>query len=476
MAIIILLFTICLAATLLYFFIIKKKINFTAVDLLIEAKEYEKARKLLLAPVTCREFIPDAHFLQTKLLMGTKQYDFALVEIRNLLHQKKFGKLASRREVFRLLVQYFEVTGKTEEAVQFINSYEEFYKHDFYFIFTQASCHGLARHYDKSIFLFKKALLMIPDDINCLFQLGLMLFRIGHTEQAEKYFRDALAINKKHAPSRFYTGRIFLQNSMFDQALQAFTESSNDPQLKYKALYYCAQTYIQKQLNTNAMEMLNKIKTHFKKKAAPYENRLKEYQKCLSDKLYLDTCYQLAALYAESGNYYSALEEWEEIRFINPDFKDVQQNILAYAKYGRDRIQDYLVFSAAEFSEAAGFMLKKMGYDCHRLHSAGSSDLYAECSDQGAVKNNRTLVLFRRNELPFREADIIKFFDYIRSNSCENGAVVASGDFAADAVKFALDKPVILIGKNYIMKMLKDYEKHLAGIKKHEKTPESSVE
>lgn len=79
--------------------------------------------------------------------------------------------------------------------------------------------------FDKSIWAYKKALELKPDNPNVLTDMGVMYRRMGQPEDAVKAFDDAIKVDPKHEVSRFNKGIVLLHDmNKPEEALRTWEE------------------------------------------------------------------------------------------------------------------------------------------------------------------------------------------------------------------------------------------------------------
>ena len=75
-----------------------------------------------------------------------------------------------------------------------------------------------AEQYADAIPLLKKALKANPKNADALNYLGYSHRKLGHTDQALRYYQQALAISPKHRGANEYLGELYLELKQLDKA------------------------------------------------------------------------------------------------------------------------------------------------------------------------------------------------------------------------------------------------------------------
>jgi tetratricopeptide (TPR) repeat protein len=123
-------------------------------------------------------------------------------------------------------------------------------------------------------------------------------------------------IDSKDYETRFHLGLAFLEQGLFDDAIEEFLLASEEPGRTLECYSIISKTYLQK----------NDLEAAFK-----------WLQKCLnlvregSDESYFLE-YELASLHEDKGDKRKALELYKRVKDWNPGYRDVQQKIKTLAK------------------------------------------------------------------------------------------------------------------------------------------------
>jgi tetratricopeptide (TPR) repeat protein len=123
-------------------------------------------------------------------------------------------------------------------------------------------------------------------------------------------------IDSKDYETRFHLGLAFLEQGLFDEAIEEFLLASEEPGRTLECYSIISKTYLQKNDPDEALQWLEKCLNLVKEEA---------------DEFYFLE-YELASLHEDKGEKQQALELYRKVRDWNPGYRDVQQKIKTLAK------------------------------------------------------------------------------------------------------------------------------------------------
>jgi tetratricopeptide (TPR) repeat protein len=123
-------------------------------------------------------------------------------------------------------------------------------------------------------------------------------------------------IDSKDYETRFHLGLAFLDQGLFDEAIEEFLLASEEPGRTLECYSIISKTYLQKNDPDEALQWLQKCLNLVKEGA---------------DEFYFLE-YELALLHEDKGEKQKALELYRKVKDWNPGYRDVQQKIKTLAK------------------------------------------------------------------------------------------------------------------------------------------------
>ena len=271
--------------------------------------------------------------------------------------------------------------------------------------------------------------------------LGYLLFRGKQFNEAKKEIETALKISPDAFSNYYYLGKILKENRDYSGAIKAFEKSERDPEFRQRALIERGSCYM----------MVDQV-----------ENAIGEYIhaiKCTKDEGNQETLYAryfLAACYEKTHDLEKAIEQWEKINQRNKKFRDVPAKLNEYKDIqSNDSMKEYLTQTSTSFMDickktaAAGFNLASQKveitpYGCTMLATEDKKDSWMN------VRKQIFLVEFYRESEPLEESIIRKVADKVKDQNYFKAIIFSSSSFSHGALKFAENRPIVLIGKEQL--------------------------
>ena len=221
-------------------------------------------------------------------------------------------------------------------------------------------------NYDEAEKWFRKSLEKDPYYGKAHGNLGLNYFKRGEYEKAIENFRKGLQFDPSAEVIYSNIGLVYLIQGRFDEAIENFQKCIELTPYLAETYSNLGQAYLAKDsldkaienfkkaldLNPHLVRVYSNLGQAYLAKDMPYE-AIKNYKKALELNPYLfETNLSLALVYSDLEEYDQAIKEYKNILEIKPDFFMGYYNLAAlYAKVGKD-------YLAAEYLQKA----KDSGY------------------------------------------------------------------------------------------------------------------
>jgi hypothetical protein len=217
-------------------------------------------------------------------------------------------------------------------------------------------------------------------------------------------------------------------------------------------------------MNKNAIEQYERLVTEWDDSAY--------YSKTNPVTLITETRYQLADVYLLDHDYQSAIDQWEIIQSLHPDYKDVASKLQTNRRFGKDRVQDLLIASSGEFEKIAIHAVDLMGFQILQRKLANSDRMTFVIQKTDKGKTRRLLLWFMRVHAPVGETILAEFERSMKEQGLTAGIAISPTGFSPTAIKFTFDKPFELFGRSHVMRALKSYENRFHEGPEKQKKPE----
>ncbi|MBN1897886.1 MAG: tetratricopeptide repeat protein [Spirochaetes bacterium] len=451
----------CLAiiSFILYIITSRTMVNLREVNKLVDAGQMEKAKNLLQRALYKKKFNPDAHFLMARVYFAQSLYDYSQVEIKSIIKNEKYGIYCRKDELYDLLADSYLKQNKTKEAYNHFLSLANSTPEEYHIIINLGKISLALKQYEKGIDYFQKALDLRSADADAMAGLGMAYFNMSAFDKARDLLDQAVKIDRKNFQAHYYLGLILQNKQLFDMAIAEFERAQSDKNLKLQSLYNLARCNQAKEVWTKAIqyyeEALKIVEQEDDKLKHDYNKRM-DY---VTQPLILDIRYQLAEVYQIDRNFAAAIDQWQEIESVSPGYRDVSNKIKQNIRYGKDRIQDFLIFKEIEFQKVSRYMIQYLGYMVKKLDMVDKEEILALVQGSEVdVFPGQSLIMVKRGFNPVGEREVERFFQIMKKRNIERGIIISAKGISPNAIRFALDKPVEFVGKNQVMRLLKKYE------------------
>ena len=436
----------------------KGSVDLKEVSKMIDHRDYERARTLLQKKLHSSKFSPDAHYLMAKLYSITDHDEYTLMELKIIVKYNQYGTLASKDEIYRMMGDVYLKIGKFDEAYQQYLTLEKSFPNEYSIIIHLGKILFYKKQYSDAIGYFNKALELRPNESEAIGGLGMSYFQMGDMKKAKDNLEQAVQLDRKNFTAHYYYAIYYHKHQLFDYAIGEYEKAMVDKSLKLRSLSGIANCYQLKEINIKAIETFEQILDLVEEKG----DKIRDYNKrqaYYANPFNLDVRYKLAEAYFFDKNFSAALEQWQEINTVSPDYKDVSQKMQENARYGKDRLQDLLIMKEMDFERIIRYMVDFLGYTVKKLTMVSKEKVMIEAQPNTIdVFQGVTLIMAIRIFNPVGERDISKFYEKMQKQGFKKGLVISAAGASPTGLKFALGKPIDFVGKNQVMRLLKRYE------------------
>lgn len=297
--------------------------------------------------------------------------------------------------------------------------------------------------YDKAIYCLKKARIIQPENIKINALLGQCLFK------AQK-FRDSLPFLKKvldeHPDNKeiLYDMAVAMSEvGMGDKAIKVFMHLRPDPQF-------------------GAQSCLEAGKIHERNKN--FQEAVKDYEIALKlqnvpDQIMLQIKYRLGNSWIQLNDISKALIYLKQVQAIKSGYKDTDQLVARYSELNQNKnLQIYLMSGTSDFVALCRKFITTYYKDSFvKVEDVQVSSETVEivCAIENPKWESKQLFRFYRTQNVIGDIYIREFHGKIRDAKCDQGCCVTMGSFSESAHKYTEGRPIDIIEKDELVKILK---------------------
>lgn len=331
---------------------------------------------------------------------------------------------------------------KTQEALQALAQARKIAPEGYEVNFYLGQAFYLNNEFEKAVPFLKKALLANRELIEVYEFLGLSLYKNRSFNESLAYLKKALDANPESKELLFSMADAMNESGHGDRALKVFMHLRPDPLFGAKSCL-AAGTIHQ---NSNQIE----------KAITDFEIGLRHPDTPVD--IATNIRYKLAQCYLGTGNMAKALSLFKEIQVTVPNYKDVPSLINRYQELNQNKnLQTYLISGNSDFIALCRKIVSVyFGKANVKIIAIEAQQDMAEVQTEIETAKWEDSVVFRfyRNTGSTGELHIRDFHGKIRDLKAGRGICFTAGTYSDDARKYIDGRPIDLIEKPGLIKIL----------------------
>ena len=430
--VIIVIITLIIGAVL--FFIIKSIImpkKAEAIPKLLKQGKTQNAIKLAKQILAKDQKNYMAHYFLGKAYLKENKNELALIEYRlvdeNALFGEGINELDFRKEYAALLID----KKQQNEALKNYLLLTKLDPRNAENFFQIGRIYEENNRYDQALGFMQKAAMLDKKHARAHAEIGLMLYRTKQYNEAKKEIDMALHLSPETYSSYYYLGKILKDAKDIPGAIKAIIE--------HGSCYMIVGRF------DNAMVDFQRAIELDRENAIP---------ETIYARYFLATCYEKARKLDK------AIEQWEFIYKRNKAFRDVSAKLSEYKDLqANDYLKDYLTCGNDEFvmicqnAITKGLKLQVLSTENKKW---GCQLTAVDKKDESwmSVRKQVLFIRFYREPDPLEDSAVREALDIMKSQSAIKGYIFSSSGFTNTAKRVAENRPVELIEKVKLEKVL----------------------
>jgi tetratricopeptide (TPR) repeat protein len=386
----------------------------------------------------------DAHYLLGLAYIADDKSELALMEFQAVNEIGHFEGYTKELPFRKKIAELYEKFNQPEEALKeylLLLKMEPENGDNYYnagHLFEQRN------KSDRAINYYRKALELDPRNSQARMRLGMLYYRAKRTADARTELEAAIKSQPDNYEAYYYLGKIQKELKEFIPALASFEKATKAPAFRAKALIERGGCYLSTGNNDAAIGELERAIKHIK-------------QEDKNEILYAR--YFLATALERTRRIERAVEEWEKIYAVKPNFKDTATKLGEYQELRTDdHMKDYMTSSSDEFLEICTKVTQQLGLSVRDTKTVGEGCEIIGVESQSKWRNARklpTMIRFLRVSDIVDESNVRALHEEMKSQNIQRGIIISSGGFARTAVEFAESRPIDLYNKDKLQELLK---------------------
>jgi len=435
------------AGLLIFIFIFFKTFTsprkLAALEIMLERGNTKAAIKYAKAILARNERNLDAHWYLGECYIAEKRPDLAVVEYNYIVNSGKFTNIATEKKVRqRLAATYLTLRMVDEAQKEFIllskiepNNYENYY--------NIAQLFEERNYTDSALKNYKKVISLNPQHSMAYMRIGFIMYKKQMFPEAKKAFITSLKYDPQNYACYYYLGLISKLSGDSNASLIQFRKAQNDTKLRQRALLEIGSIFaVRGDLIRASQELEKAVRLGDEDLPAILGSR-----------------YLLAKCYEANKDLLKAVEQWEQIYAKNPRYRDVAEKLAMYSDLrADDRLKDFLTAPQSKFQQYCTNLVEKMGLAIQDIFLRNQdlveiSALEIQSRWRNAKKSPSIVKIFRSAE-PIGYDVIRGLYDQMRKMNAMRSICITSSRFTKSAIEFAQIRPIDLIDKEELVKLL----------------------
>ena len=435
-------------AGLIYFIvmIVRNTVNprkIGSIERLIESGNIKSALRQVKSLLARNERNIDAHWLLGECYRHENRPELALVEYKYIITAARFTHGVSERKVRERLGEMYLQLGQLDEAQKEFILLSKIDPDNYELYFEIARLFEERDYTDSALSHYRKVIGINPSYAPAHFRLGVIYFNKNALKEAGQELQVAVKIDQDNYAPYFYLGKISRITGDRNRALALFDKALHDRELRQRSYLEKANIFVAEKAYEDAIDDLLKA-VELGEKDVPVIMTVRNL---------------LARCYESMDDLRNAVEQWEWLYERKPNYADVEAKLSFYgALRANDRLKDFLIAPADKFGQYCENIITLLGLKVHQEVSSNTDtrEYTAYDTDQRPMRGGSGLcvVRFIRSTDPVGYEGARGLYDMMRKMNATRSICVTASKFTKNAVEFSQIRPVDLVEKEELTKLL----------------------
>ncbi|MGC8765528.1 MAG: tetratricopeptide repeat protein [Brevinematia bacterium] len=417
---------------------------------MLESGKYQDAINALNAILKNDESNPLAHLYLAEAYYLSGSYDLALVEYKQVIFTGKFSNSATERVIRRRLAEIYMKFNQLEEAQKEYIILSKIEPHNAEYLYQIGNIFYLRGMREQAISYLDKAMKSGKNSADVYFLMGKIYYEVSRPNEALAILTNCVKLDPKHSEAHYYIGLILKSMNSYGKSIQEFdiTEQTKDLSLKIKAIY-------QKGLCKMEIGDLEGAKADFERglKYSSEENNTT-----------IAIRYALGLAYEKERRLVEAVEQWEKVAQLRPNFQDVQLKLAQYEDLRvDDKLKDILTSTPTTFEIITQNLLRNIGYEPLESTMIDDDNIEIVGMEKSTkwrnVRGGKVLVRVSRDNEDVGEDQIATLVEKLKSVHGIRAVYITTGKFTPQALRYSENRPVDLYDRQKLTGIFKQLPK-----------------
>lgn len=414
-----------------------------SLERLIESGHTRTAMRQAKMLMTRNERNVDAHWFLGEAYRAENRAELALVEYRYIANAMRFTHIATESKVRERLGESYLKLGQIDEAQKEFILLSKLEPNNADVQFKIAELFADRDYTDSALACYKKVTDLSPNHALAHCRLGIIYFKKNSFNEAKQELLTSLKLNPGDYTPHYYLGKICRIRGDRINALSYFEKALRDSDLRQRTYLERANIFF---LEKDYQEAINEL-------LKAVELGDSDQPAILAVRYLLSRCYEMV------NDLGKAIEQWEWISERNPKYTDVPIKLSLYGGLrADDRLKDFLIAPKEKFAKYSERIVTLLGLKVHQ-EITDDNDVYEFSAYEVGHKVRQMgtglcLVRIIRSTEPVGYEPIRSLYEQMRKINASRSVCVIASKFTKNAVEFAQIRPIDLVDKEELTRLL----------------------
>jgi restriction endonuclease Mrr len=196
------------------------------------------------------------------------------------------------------------------------------------------------------------------------------------------------------------------------------------------------------------------------------ENAISDFERSLKysteeNSVTISVRYTLGIAYEKQRRLLEAVEQWEKVAQLRPNFQDVQTKLSQYEDLRiDDKLKDLMTATPTTYEFICQKIANVMGYDVIESKNTGDDHVEIIGVERSAkwrnARGGKVLIVIARSNTEVKEDEIAEMVEKIKALHGTRAIYVSTGKFSPQAIRYSENRPVDLYDRQKISSIMKN--------------------
>ncbi len=417
-----------------------------SIKALLESGKYEQAIASLNAIMKKDDKNPLAHLYLAEAYYFNNNFEMAMVEYKQVMSSGRFSNTATEKVIRKRLAEIYLKFGQLEEAQKEFVVLSKLEAHNSEYLYQIGNLFYQRGMREQALAYLDKSFKSGKSSAELFFLMGKIYYEMTRTNEALAAFTSCVKLEPKNYEAHYYIGLILKAMNSYGKAVQELevAEQTKDNTLRVKSIF-------QKGLCKLEVGELDGAKSDFER-ALKYSTE--------ENNTTIAIHYTLGLTYERERRLVEAVEQWEKVAQMRPNFQDVQTKLTEYEDLRiDDKLKDLLTSTPTTFEIISQNLLKTLGYETLESNMLDDDNLEVVGMERSVkwrnVRGGKVLVRISRDNEDVNEDQVAKLVENLKLNHGIRAIYISTGKFTPQAVRYSENRPVDLYDRQRLTTVFK---------------------